>query len=281
MKQELAIGEVAGPVLNNRSRDAAPGPGWSAGRGGVAGHRDWFQAFGVAMLVHVGGGFCAAFLFCHLWSGTVSVPGRDTINLDLGVVSAQVRPPSPAPAPRDQVATPAEERRVPPALTVAEEIARAVPPDVALSPRLPPSTPLPSCEVRPDSVVPAIAGGALPEFTVGNGSVETGTSGPSVQAVPASGTGGQGDVPMALSEIRPRYPFRSRSDGEEGTVTVRVRVNGEGVIQNVGVTRTSGFSALDAAAVASVRKARFAPARKDGRPVDGEISLTFQFTLRD
>lgn len=97
----------------------------------------------------------------------------------------------------------------------------------------------------------------------------------------ADGPQGVRDQPTVLSEIRPRYPFRARAGGQEGAVTVRVRVSAEGRMESAEVVRTSGFTALDEAAIGAINRARFAPAERGERRVAGEIDLTFEFRLKD
>ncbi len=85
---------------------------------------------------------------------------------------------------------------------------------------------------------------------------------------------------VGLSEIKPRYPFGSRVRGEEGVVKVNVRVNPSGRCDVAEVVESSGFRALDKAALDAVRKARFVAeggAAKEG----GEVVLTFRFRLTD
>jgi TonB family protein len=79
------------------------------------------------------------------------------------------------------------------------------------------------------------------------------------------------------TEIRPRYPFRSRVRGEEGVVTLAVRICASGRAEEVEVVTSSGHSALDRAAVSAVRKARFTGAR--GPSI--RTRLSFRFELLD
>ena len=102
---------------------------------------------------------------------------------------------------------------------------------------------------------------------------------------PVSGQGERGDSRpevswVGLSEIKPRYPFGSRVRGEEGVVKVRVCVTPSGRSGSVEIVESSGFRALDRAAVDAVRKARF-KAEGGASTEGGEIVLTFRFRLMD
>ena len=87
-------------------------------------------------------------------------------------------------------------------------------------------------------------------------------------------------APFALNRIVPVYPRSARRKGHEGCVTVAVTVAEDGGIVQAAVVASSGYGELDAAALAAVRSARFAPATAEGVRVRGELRLTFDFRLR-
>jgi periplasmic protein TonB len=80
--------------------------------------------------------------------------------------------------------------------------------------------------------------------------------------------------------IDPTYPPASRRAGEEGTVRLRVLVDERGRPSDVQVAQGSGFSRLDDAAVAAVRRWRFEAARNGGSAVSAwtQVSVTFKLT---
>jgi protein TonB len=86
--------------------------------------------------------------------------------------------------------------------------------------------------------------------------------------------------PVALNRIVPVYPRSARRKGHEGCVTVELVVSEEGGVSTADVIATSGHAELDAAALAAVRTARFAPATEDGVCVSGQLRLTFDFKLK-
>ena len=87
-------------------------------------------------------------------------------------------------------------------------------------------------------------------------------------------------APIALNRIVPVYPRSARRRGHEGCVTVEISVAEDGNVVGAEVVASSGHDELDAAALAAVRTARFAPATEDGVSVRGELRLTFDFRLK-
>lgn len=65
---------------------------------------------------------------------------------------------------------------------------------------------------------------------------------------------------------KPVYPHDELSAGHEGTVHMAFLVGADGAILASRVDRTSGYPALDQAALDALNKCRFQPARKDGQP---------------
>jgi len=71
-----------------------------------------------------------------------------------------------------------------------------------------------------------------------------------------------------LHNPSPSYPMAARRRGDQGTVTVKVLVTAEGLPTNVSLEKTSGYAALDEAAVNAVRSWRFVPAREGTQAVE-------------
>lgn len=76
-----------------------------------------------------------------------------------------------------------------------------------------------------------------------------------------------------LSPLKPKYPRSSRKRGEEGVVQVEVEVNSEGKVDSAAIHASSGFAALDEAALEAVKSARFTK-------VKAKIFLSVDFRLR-
>jgi protein TonB len=87
--------------------------------------------------------------------------------------------------------------------------------------------------------------------------------------------------PVCVSELRVPYPLGSRLRGEEGNVTLAVKVDADGRVKDVTVVESSGYHGLDAAAAAAVRKAPFSPAHRHGQAAEGVTMLVVRFRLTD
>lgn len=83
-----------------------------------------------------------------------------------------------------------------------------------------------------------------------------------------------------LENPAPPYPHLSRRLGEEGRVLVRVLVDQEGQPRTVAVDASSGYSRLDNAAMQTVRRWRFIPAKRGERPVSEWVVVPVMFSLR-
>lgn len=86
--------------------------------------------------------------------------------------------------------------------------------------------------------------------------------------------------PRPRQAFRPEYPRGARRRGEQGTVTVEIRVRADGTVESVAVVASSGFAELDAAAVRAARTAKFAPARSGTSSVASTVRLPLSFRLK-
>jgi protein TonB len=77
----------------------------------------------------------------------------------------------------------------------------------------------------------------------------------------------------------PPYPVVARRRQQEGVVLLSVRVDAAGRPEAVTVQSSSGFSALDAAAVAAVKNREFEPGRLGGEPVPSQVEVPIRFEL--
>lgn len=121
---------------------------------------------------------------------------------------------------------------------------------------------------------PAEVRETLPEIRV------AGRSNPAVASVPAPQQARIDAPPRPFVTIRPAYPREARQRGEQGRVLVEVRIDELGRVDAVAVVESSGFAALDAAAVKAVRTAKFRPARAGGRPVADTRRMPVEFKLK-
>lgn len=82
------------------------------------------------------------------------------------------------------------------------------------------------------------------------------------------------------SNPAPNYPSAARQARQQGTVTVDVEVSTAGLPLTVSLARSSGFPALDQAALAAVRRWEFEPARTAGVAVKGHVVVPLRFVLK-
>ncbi len=155
----------------------------------------------------------------------------------------------------------------------------------------------PQMTMSPTIAAPAVSTAAMSMLAAetkgdNNGSDEggaaQGSSGGGNQAGGNDGNGGSGNgksgrisPPGILSRFEPNYPETARNAGQEGTVVVKIRIAENGIPSNVSVIRSSGFSALDGAAVTAVRKWRFVPAKRldSGQAIACHTTLPVIFRL--
>ena len=117
----------------------------------------------------------------------------------------------------------------------------------------------------------------------------TGSGAPASQEAgrKSGGTGSGGNsggiiAPSVLSRVEPEYPEAARQSGQSGKVVVKVQILENGRAGSVSVQRSSGFSALDAAAVAAVSQWRFVPARlrDSGQAIVSYSAVPIRFDLQ-
>ena len=75
------------------------------------------------------------------------------------------------------------------------------------------------------------------------------------------------------------YPSASRRLSEEGRVVATIAVGADGKAGAVTVTQSSGFPRLDGAIECVVRRLPFEPGKRDGQPVEAQVSVPIVFKL--
>ncbi len=93
----------------------------------------------------------------------------------------------------------------------------------------------------------------------------------------------QGALQPAVLEGQapPTYPMLARARKIEGKVLLAIQVLESGLCGRVEVKESSGHSMLDQAAVEGVRKWRFEPAQKEGKPIQSQIEIPIIFRLNE
>lgn len=88
------------------------------------------------------------------------------------------------------------------------------------------------------------------------------------------------DQPTYLRNPAPPYPHEARRNGWEGTVLLRINVQADGRPSIVEIVRGSGHPVLDDAAVRTLRRWKFSPARLAGQPVSATVEIPISFKLK-
>ncbi len=89
------------------------------------------------------------------------------------------------------------------------------------------------------------------------------------------------EEPEVLKEVKAEMPEAAKRAGIQGTIVLKVEVKKDGSVRKVTVVKGLGYG-LDEAAVAAMKKFKFKPAKKGGKPVDYTISrFYYVFELVD
>ena len=78
---------------------------------------------------------------------------------------------------------------------------------------------------------------------------------------------------------KPQYPAASRRLEEEGTVTLRFRVEADGQVSQSEVQNSSGFKRLDEAARDALSRCRFSPAMSQGQATASWATMRYSWRL--
>ena len=167
------------------------------------------------------------------------------------------------------IASPPPPPEAPPEPSVA--VPQQAAPVVAPPPRIDLVAPAPQIQVAPvaapvpQPVVLAAPAPAAPPAPA--------PAAPSTAVTPPDFSAGQ------LNNAGPSYPFLSRKAKEEGVVLLKVLVSPDGRAKELQVENSSGHKRLDKAALDTVRKWRFLPARRAGTPVEAWVLVPVTFSL--
>jgi protein TonB len=173
-------------------------------------------------------------------------------------------------------------------------------PEPANAQNMPKSTPV---EAAPMETVQTQTPAAESEaMVIANALTMTDAEAPGTASAPYSGTATDGSgssagsaavngggspsgiaAPGILSKVDPAYPAEARQAGAEGTVVLRVQILANGRPGEISVSRSTGHSSLDDAAVVAVAKWKFVPAKdsSSGKTVACYTTLPVSFRLKD
>jgi periplasmic protein TonB len=86
-------------------------------------------------------------------------------------------------------------------------------------------------------------------------------------------------APVPIKSPDPNYSSKAQKAKLEGVVVVSIVVDTDGLPKNIKITRSLGMG-LDEEAIKAVKKWRFKPAIKDGKPVAVQVNVEVNFRLR-
>ncbi len=153
--------------------------------------------------------------------------------------------------------------------------------------------------LRPGAVFPArpfavehleVSLAAAPSTRVTHRAVAAPSNTPARKAAPVeSPVGADRDEPLVeakfdvatLHNPKPPYPLTARRRGYEGRVLLSVRVLTDGVCGGVTLKQSSGHAMLDIAALDTVKRWRFLPARRGATPVESRVDVPITFRLEN
>jgi len=87
--------------------------------------------------------------------------------------------------------------------------------------------------------------------------------------------------PSYREKTLPVYPRLARLRGYEGVVLVATEILPDGNVGNLRIKKSSGYAILDEAAMAAVKKWKFEPARKMGKPCAAWRDHVIRFSLNE
>jgi TonB family protein len=139
----------------------------------------------------------------------------------------------------------------------------------------------PLAKIGPPSNGPGSGGGIGSGSGGGIGSGKGGGLGPGEGGGVGGGVyrvGGGVTAPQLVSKIEPEYSEEARKAKYQGTVTLYIQVDASGKAINMRVLHSLGLG-LDEKAMEAVKKWKFKPGTKDGKPVTVEAQIEVNFRL--
>lgn len=87
-------------------------------------------------------------------------------------------------------------------------------------------------------------------------------------------------MPSYRYNPKPQYPRAARRRGQEGKLLLLVEVLPGGRAGKIEIEKSSGYELLDNAAIDTVKKWRFVPAKRGATPVRAWVKIPVEFNLR-
>jgi TonB family protein len=139
----------------------------------------------------------------------------------------------------------------------------------------------PLAKIGPPSNGPGSGGGIGSGSGGGVGSGKGGGFGPGEGGGVGGGVyrvGGGVTAPALLYKVEPEYSEEARKAKYQGTVLLYIEVDPSGKAMNIRVARSLGLG-LDEKAIEAVKRWKFKPGYKDGRPVTVAATIEVNFRL--
>ena len=86
-------------------------------------------------------------------------------------------------------------------------------------------------------------------------------------------------APRLLHSVPPDYPFAARSRNIQGSVTVRFLVDESGRVDEPTVLKADPPGVFESSVLKAVRRWRFSPGQRHGKPVPTWVELPVRFDL--
>jgi len=196
--------------------------------------------------------------------------------LEVVMITPPAPLPEPLPVPRPPPpAVPPKALSPPPAAAP-----RTVQPDPAVpQPAEPPPAAAPVQAAVPQAVAPALDAASRPAAPTGAAAAPAAASAPAAAAVRAPAVVPPSFDADYLHNPPPRYPPAAARLRESGRVLLAVAVSAAGLPERVEVAASSGSPRLDQAALETVKRWRFVPARQGDKPVAASVTVPLVFRL--
>lgn len=178
----------------------------------------------------------------------------------------------PPPPPKPEEPKPKEKPPEPPKMV--EKVAKMPDPPKQVEKVTPVQKPAPAQPTKTAVATPTPTPAAASPSPV---AAPTAPAAPATPAKPAGISRGVSEGEAGCQ--KPEYPREALMNEEEGTVRIRVLVDGSGKVIDSKVKKSSGSKSLDKAAIKAYSLCTFKPAMKDGVPQQEWYEIEYPFTI--
>ncbi len=235
------------------------------------------RAFLLSVAAHL---LVAAFLLL----GFIVVPGSSPQEArEPATIEMVLKAPGEGDAPAESGTGHEANRAAPPPSAPPPVPPQPPPPPEATAAFLPPPPP-PTTQTRPEPVPPGPPSHSSPpapasdQATEPAPAVRLGMGG--IPGVTNDISGDRASPDPSAPNLPPRYPPDAARRGEQGAVVLSVRVTPDGRAGSVSIASSSGYVALDQAALRAVARWRFRPELDgEGAPVSSSMPIRINFVL--